>query len=111
MWSIPLKPMAVWAMTSEPLWLDDIEEGMYFESEELKISRDEIISFARAFDPHPFYLDQEVANASPFKGLVASNWHTCAISTKLLLRSKFSMASGIVYAGANIRWMMPVAPR
>ncbi len=41
-------------------------------------AREEIIAFARAFDPQPFHLDEEAAKASLFGGLCASGWHTAA---------------------------------
>lgn len=44
----------------------------------LRISRDEMIAFARVFDPQPFHIDEDAAEGSLLGGLAASAWYTCA---------------------------------
>jgi acyl dehydratase len=72
----------------------DPSKGMYFEDRPIgeitdfgshTFGRDEIIAFARAFDPQPFHLDEAAAKASLFGGLCASGWHTSAIFIRELI--------------------------
>jgi acyl dehydratase len=92
------------------LWLDDLAPGQAFESSCRTITRDEIVTFAAAFDPQPFHVDEEAAKASLFKGLAASGIHTFAVSIRLLLESTFALASGLISTGGEIQWKKPVRP-
>jgi acyl dehydratase len=58
------------------------------------VDESEITSFARLFDPQPFHLDREAATNSRFGGLVASGWHTGAMTMRLLVDSEFRIAGG-----------------
>ena len=49
------------------------------------MTRDEIVAFARQFDPQPFHLDEELARSSIFGGLVASGWHVTALCMRILV--------------------------
>ena len=75
-------------------------------------TREEIIDFARQFDPQPFHLDDEAARHSPFGQLVASGWHTTAICMRLVVDG-FG-AEGMASMGSpgvdEIRWLRPVRP-
>jgi acyl dehydratase len=67
--------------------------------------------FARAYDPQPWHLDPIAAQASPFKGLVASGWHTTAITMRLIVDSGVLRATGILGIGVDdLRWLKPVRP-
>ena len=52
-------------------WFDDLKLGMRFKSEGMAVSKDDIIRFAREYDPQPFHLDDEAARKTVFKGLAA----------------------------------------
>ena len=65
-------------------YLEDFEVGQTFQSERIRIDVDRIKSFAAEFDPQPFHLDERAATDSIFRGLVASGWHTAAITMKLI---------------------------
>ena len=64
--------------------------------------KDEMIAFAREFDPQPFHLDAAAAKESFFGGLVASGWHTAAVTMRLLVDGGVPLAGGIVGAGGEI---------
>ena len=67
-----------------PLLFDDITVGLVMVSPAAyEITRDEIVEYARRFDPQPFHLDDEAAARSDFGGLVASGLHTLAVSNRL----------------------------
>src|SRR6267378_4105223 len=69
----------------EFLYLDDLHVGQRFVSGTHRIDEEEIKAFAKQFDPQPFHLDADAAKATLFEGLVASGWHTAAITMRLLL--------------------------
>ena len=56
-------------------------------------TREEIIDFARQFDPQPFHLDDAAAEASLFGALSASGWHTAAIFIRQVVRHRLSRAT------------------
>ena len=64
-------------------WFDDLKVGMRFKSEAVTVSKDDIIRFAREYDPQPFHLDDEAAKKTILGGLAASGWHTAAIAMRL----------------------------
>ena len=84
------------------LYLDDLRVGQRFTSETYAIDASQIKQFAAEFDPQPFHLDEAVAEGSVFRGLVASGWHTAAVSVPL--------AGGMVGVGGEISWPRPTRP-
>lgn len=94
----------------ERLTLDDLRVGQRFTSGTHTLGADEIVSFARAFDPQPFHLDDAAARDSLFGGLAASGWHTAAITMRLNVESGLPFAGGIIGAGAEISWPKPTRP-
>lgn len=94
-----------------PHYLDDLSVGQKFGSGRLTLELDAIRRFAGEFDPQPFHLDDEAAQATIFRGLAASGWHTAALTMRLLVESEFRPAGGIVGAGVDdLRWPRPVRP-
>lgn len=92
-------------------YLDDLSVGQKFGSGRLTLTLDAIRRFAGEFDPQPFHLDDEAAQATIFHGLAASGWHTAALTMRLLVESEFRPAGGIVGAGVDdLRWPRPVRP-
>lgn len=96
-------------MRSEELYLDDLELGQEFLSGEHALDADQILAYARQFDPQPFHLDPEAAKDSFFQGLAASGWHTMSITMKLLVQS-LPFAEGVIGAGGQIAWPRPTRP-
>ena len=93
-----------------PLYLEDLLVGQRFVSGTHRIDEEQIRAFAKEFDPQPFHLDPEAAKDSFFGGLVASGWHTAAITMRLLVEGGVPLAGGIVGAGGEITWPAPVRP-
>lgn len=89
------------------LWLDDIKVGARFETEKYEVSHEDIVNFARQFDPQPFHLSDQAAAETFFEGLAASGWHTAAITMRLLVTSGFSIATGIIGASVEVAWPSP----
>jgi acyl dehydratase len=93
------------------LYLEDLHVGDRFESSTYDVTETAIVEFANAFDPQPFHLDLDEAKRSVFEGLVASGWHTAAISMNLFVTGDLKLAGGSVGLGVDeLRWPRPVRP-
>lgn len=92
------------------LYLDELHVGQRFISRTHVIDAAQIKAFARQFDPQPFHLDEDTAKDTLFAGLVASGWHTAAISMKLMVESGLPLAGGIIGAGGELAWPKPTRP-
>jgi acyl dehydratase len=76
-----------------------------------EITADEIVAFAREFDPQPFHTDPEAAADGPFGGLIASGWHTVALHMGLFVRSVLLDSASMGSPGVEeLRWLVPVRP-
>lgn len=85
---------------------DDLQDVGSF-----SLTEDEIIAFAVQFDPQIFHTDPQAAKQSIYGGLIASGWHTCARTMRLmcdtyLLETASSGSPGL----ENISWIKPVRP-
>ena len=93
-------------------YFEDFVVGQVFEpSGRVRMEKDEIIAFAKQYDPQPFHLDEEAARKSIFGRLVASGWHTAAVTMSLIARSENKQVGGTIGLGFDeLRWPMPVLP-
>ena len=93
-------------------YFEDFAVGQVFKpSGRVRVDKDDIIAFARKFDPQPFHLDEEAARRSIFGRLVASGWHTAGLVMRLLVENYLSADASLGSAGADeIRWPYPVRP-
>jgi acyl dehydratase len=92
-------------------FLEDYAVGQVFGSGRIAVDSEGIKTFAAQFDPQPFHLDDDAARQSFFGGLVASGWHTAALTMRLVVDSDFRPAGGIVGAGFDeLRWPLAVRP-
>jgi len=93
------------------LYLDDLAVGQVFRSGQIRVGEQQIKTFAKEFDPQPYHLDAEAARKSVFGELVASGWHTAALTMRLLVESEFRPAGGILGLGFDaLSWPRPVRP-
>ena len=91
--------------------LEDFAVGQKYHSARLPVDAAAIKSFANAFDPQPFHLDEEAARSTFFGGLAASGWHTAALTMRLLVESDLRPAGGIIGArGEELTWPRAVRP-
>jgi acyl dehydratase len=92
-------------------YLEDYAAGQIYLSGRKRVSKEEMIAFAKEFDPQFYHLDEVAALQSPFKGLAASGWHTAAITMRLLVDGEFRPAGGILGVGFDqMSWSLPVRP-
>lgn len=92
------------------LWFEDLHVGQCFVSRDYEMTQQEIVAFARRFDPQLFHLDAEAAKQTFFEGLAASGWHTASVTMRLLAES-VPLAWGIIGAGTEeLHWPRPTRP-
>ena len=94
------------------IYLEDLEVGKetYFGSYE--VTREEVIDFARKYDPQPFHLSDEAAAKTHFGRLAASGWHSCAMTMAVIARHVVDTEqAGLGSPGIDeLRWLKPVYP-
>ena len=93
-------------------YFEDLEVGAetYFGSYE--VTRDEVLEFARKYDPQPFHLSDEEAAKTHFGRIAASGWHTCAMTMAVVARHVVDEGqAGLGSPGIDeLRWLKPVYP-
>ena len=93
------------------MYLDDFKVGDEFASPGMTITDTQIIEFALKFDPQPFHVDVTAATAGPFGGLIASGFHTAALSFRLFWQTGVLGDASLGSPGFDeLRWLKPVRP-
>ena len=96
---------------SDLLYFEDVKIGDTERFGRYEVTREEIIEYARQFDPQPFHLDEEAGKASPFGGLIASGWHTGAMLIRMLNDHSIPRAATSGALGFDdLKWVKPVRP-
>jgi acyl dehydratase len=96
---------------SEERYFEDYLAGDVCEFGEIRIGEDEIIEFARRFDPQYIHVDPERAVQGPFAGLIASGWHTAALMMRLIVDNFLPKSASLGSPGIDeLRWLRPVRP-
>lgn len=97
--------------TTYRYYYEDFKPGDVLPLGERTLSKDEIIAFAREYDPQPFHIDEDAAARSMYGGLIASGWQTCAVVMRLMCDSHLNQCASLGSPGLdNIRWLLPVRP-
>lgn len=90
-------------------YFEDFEVGKTIDVGSRTIVEEEIISFARQFDPQPFHVDKAAAEKSMYGGIIASGWHTCAIMMRLMVDGFLRESASLGSPGVDeVRWLKPV---
>lgn len=90
---------------------EDLPVGHTQEVGSTTLTREQVLDFARQFDPQPFHLDEAAAAEGVFGRLSASGWHTCAACMGLMVRHFFSKAAALGSPGLErVEWRKPVFP-
>ena len=92
------------------LYFDDIKIGQHLQFGSYELDKDEIISFARQWDPQPFHIDEIAAKHSVFGGITASSLHIFAICTKLFALSETKLAILAMLGKDEVRLHNPARP-
>ena len=99
-------------MTKEHyLYMEDVSIGQKYIAGPHEMTADEIIRYAREFDPQDFHTNPEAARHTVFGELVASGWHTASVTMSLILKAVPKMKGGMIgRAVENMNWPRPVRP-
>ena len=101
------------------MWFEDIPLENTTILGSYTFTEENIIKFARTFDPQPFHIDTRAANESPYGGLIASGWHTAAVWMKVMVAHRYAqIESGMEATQENylspgvleMKWLRPVRP-
>jgi len=92
-------------------YFEDLKAGDKFNTADHEMTAEEIIAFGRKFDPQPFHTDPAAAGNTLFGRLVASGWHTAAVSMRLMVLGEMDLDGGVIGQGMeSLRWPRPVLP-
>ena len=98
-------------MSDNTLYLEDFETGQVREFGNYVVSAEEMVDFARKYDPQPFHVDAEAAKQSIYGGLIGSGWMTCAIAMRMICDGYLLKTASMGSPGVdNVRWKLPVRP-
>jgi acyl dehydratase len=86
---------------------EDIAIGDTLTTNEEEMTEAEIVRFASQFDPQAFHTDPAAAKNLFFGGLVASGWHTAALTMRLMVRALASDEGLIGQGVESLRWPRP----
>ena len=90
---------------------EDFHPGRVFEHGPRRLPREEMIAFAREFDPQPMHLDEAAAAASIMGGLSASGWYACCILMRMCTDSFVLNSSSMGAPGVDeVQWLKPIRP-
>jgi len=90
---------------------EDFVPGAVVEFGPIEIDEAEVIGFALQFDPQPIHTDPEAARAGPFRGLIASGWHTVSLVMRVLVDNYLARGASLASPGVDeLRWLQPVRP-
>ena len=94
------------------IYFEDLEVGGETDYGSYEVTRDEVLEFARKYDPQPFHLSDDAAAKTYFGRLAASGWHTCAMTMAVLVRHMGQAPqAGLGSPGVDeLRWLKPVYP-
>ena len=101
-------------MTDVPIdgrYFEDYSVGSVFEGGPIVVEQAEVIEFAERYDPQSFHTDPEAALGSAFGGMIASGWHTAAMTMRVLVEVYLSSVASLGSPGIDeLRWVAPVRP-
>jgi len=94
------------------IYFEDLEIGAETEFGSYEVTREEVLDFARRYDPQPFHLSDEAAARTHFGRIAASGWHTCAMTMAVIARYVVKdEQAGLGSPGVDeLRWLKPVYP-
>jgi acyl dehydratase len=94
------------------IYFEDMDVGASRVFGHYDVTREEVLDFARKYDPQPFHLSDEEAAKTHFGRLAASGWHTCAMTMAVIARAVVDdNQAGLGSPGVDeLRWLKPVYP-
>jgi acyl dehydratase len=92
-------------------FFEDLTPGLVETYGPLTVSKEDIVAFAREYDPQPFHTDEEAAKSTFVGTLIASGWHSCALAMRMIAQGFILDAASLGSPGVEeVRWLAPVRP-
>ena len=92
-------------------YFEDYPVGAVSVGGPITVSEQDILDFARRYDPQPMHVVKGSAVAGPFGGLIASGWHTGSLMMQMLARHFVPHPGNLPSPGLDeLRWVRPVRP-
>jgi acyl dehydratase len=102
---------STFSLSVDERYFEDYVPGSVYEFGSIVMREEEMVDFARRFDPQIFHIDAEAARKSAFQGLIASGWYTGAVSMRLLVDHYLSHVASLGSLGMDeVRFLKPVRP-
>ena len=90
-------------------YFDDFAPGQDIDLGTRTVTEEEIVAFARDYDPQPFHVDREAAAHSIYGGVIASGWHTCGMMMRMVVDGLLNRSASMGSPGLDgVRWLAPV---
>ncbi len=92
-------------------YFEDYVAGSVHEFGSIMVEEEDMIAFAKRFDPQMFHMDPDAAKDSEYNGLIASGWYTGALMMRLFADHYLSHVASLGSPGVDeLRWLKPVRP-
>jgi acyl dehydratase len=102
---------SIFTVPAEQRYFEDYVAGSVHEFGSVTVEQDDVIAFARRFDPQVFHVDPEAAQGTIYGGLIASGWHTAGLMMRLFVDHYLSKVASLGSPGGDeLRWNKPVRP-
>lgn len=102
---------STFGVARENRYFEDYIVGSVYEFGAITVTEEELIDFAKKYDPQPFHVDPEAAKNSPFGGLISSGWLTASLMMRLLVDNYVSSVASLGSPGVKeLKWTKPVRP-
>ena len=90
-------------------YFEDFAPGQDIDLGTRTVTEEEIVAFARDYDPQPFHVDREAAAHSIYGGVIASGWHTCGMMMRMVVDGLLNRSASMGSPGLDgVRWLAPV---
>ncbi|MFD8767216.1 MaoC family dehydratase [Streptomyces mirabilis] len=104
-------PASDFATPIDDRYYEDYVPGSVHSYGSIAVAEQDILEFSRRFDTQSFHTDPVAAEHGPFKGLIASGWHTTAVMMRLYADHYLSKVASLASPGVDeLRWLQPVRP-
>ena len=90
-------------------YFEDFAPGQDIDLGTRTVTEEEIVAFAREYDPQPFHVDRDAAAHSIYGGVIASGWHTCGMMMRMVVDGLLNRSASMGSPGLDgVRWLAPV---
>jgi acyl dehydratase len=102
---------STFTVSVEKRYFEDYVPGSVHEFGSIAVEQNEVITFARRYDPQVFHTDPDLAKSTIYGGLISSGWHTAGLMMRLFAENYLSKVASLGSPGIDeLRWKAPVRP-